>query len=367
MAFLTPLSLAGAEGTFPAEYIIFGRAKAMRAVWQKVETVAKTNIPVLVRGESGTGKEVLARLIHRRSPWAQGPFIKLNCAAIPRTMRLEGGLLGEKEGFLPGAFGVRFGGVDMAHRGTLLMDEIGELAPTLQLKLLQWLPDGQFTPIDGDGEKPVGSRIVFTTTRDLEKEVRAGTFRSDLFYCINVVNMYLPPLRERVEDIPQLVDYFLALYQKQYCSQACIPSALLMQLLRQHHWPGNIRELENLIHRYVILGSEEAIIRELTGRGRIDLEPEVPVQGTVALKKLSRQAVCDREREAILKVLQGHHGNRRQAARALGISYRALLYKLKEAGVPPKRAPLAQSLPRCHPGGIATKEETNDVEGVPSQ
>ena len=328
---ITPL------GTLPPESVIFGRSQAMQAAKHKVEKIAGTNVPVLIHGESGTGKEIFAKLLHHRSPWNDGPFVKVNCPAIPSTL-LESELFGYEKGAFTGAYGAKPGRVEMAHRGTLFMDEIAELDMGLQAKLLQLLQDGQFCRIGAQEDKRVEVRVVCATNRRLEREIEAGSFRQDLFYRINVVNLQLPPLRDRREDIPELVEYLLAIYSVSFKCSVPPPSSQLMNLLQRYDWPGNIRQLDNLVKRYVILGSEEAVSSELLARGFDRFGPEVPEDGSISLKKVTRQAVQELERKIILKALQTHHWNRKQAARALKISYRAFLYKTRQAGLPTRRS-----------------------------
>jgi two-component system response regulator AtoC len=292
---------------------------------------------VLIQGESGTGKDIIARMIHANSPWKTGPWVKVNCPAIPGTL-LESELFGYEKGAFTGAYGMKPGRVEMAHRGTLFLDEISELDLALQSKLLQLLQDGQFCRIGAQEDKKVEVRVVCATNRKLEEEIENGTFRADLFYRINVVNLSLPPLRERATDIPELVNYFLEYHNRKYNCRAKPLSAELMVVLRKYHWPGNIRELENLIKRYVILGTEDVISSDLTPRETDFINSDIPLDGQISLKKLTRQAVRELERKVILKTLQTHHWNRKQAARALSISYRALLYKIRDAGLPSNRA-----------------------------
>jgi two-component system response regulator AtoC len=309
----------------------------MQGVRERLDKVAGANVPVLIHGESGTGKDIIARMIHSQSPWKTGPYVKVNCPAIPGTL-LESELFGYEKGAFTGAYGTKPGRVEMAHRGTLFLDEISELDLGLQSKLLQLLQDGQFCRIGAQEDKKVEVRIVCATNRKLEDEIENGTFRQDLFYRINVVNLYLPPLRERRADIPELASYFLEYYNRKYNCRARQLSTELTRLLQKYHWPGNIRELENLIKRYVILGNEEAISSDLVGREQEYFNPEIPIDGPISLKKITRQAVRELERKIILKVLQANHWNRKQAARALGISYRALLYKIRDAGLPSNRS-----------------------------
>jgi len=317
----------------PPDAIIFGRSAAMRAVRDRIERIAAAQVPLLIYGESGTGKEVIAKLLHQRSPCQDAPFVKVHCPAIPGTL-LESELFGYEKGAFTGAWGMKPGRVEMANRGTLFLDEIAELDPALQAKLLQLLQDGQFSRIGGREDRHVELRVICATNRDLADEIRKGTFRADLFYRINVVSVHLAPLRDRADDIPDLVDYFLHQYAGEFGCSVPDTSPRVRLMLQRFDWPGNIRQLENLMKRLVILGSEDAILSELPlprpepGRGS---------NGSPSLKQLTRRAVQDLEREIILKALQAHNWNRKESARALKISYRALLYKIKEAGLPSKR------------------------------
>jgi two-component system response regulator AtoC len=325
-------------GEMPPESVVFGSTEAMRALRERLAKIAGANVPVLIQGESGTGKDIIARMIHAASPWKTGPWVKVNCPAIPGTL-LESELFGYEKGAFTGAYGTKPGRVEMAHRGTLFLDEISELDMALQSKLLQLLQDGQFCRIGAQEDKKVEVRVVCATNRKLEEEIAAGNFRADLFYRINVVNLHMPPLRERASDIPQLISYFLEYYNRKFNARAVAPSADLMNALKKYHWPGNVRELENLMKRYVILGTEESISGDLHPREQDFFNADISVDGPISLKKITRQAVRELERKIILKVLQHHHWNRKQAARALNISYRALLYKIRDAGLPSNRAP----------------------------
>jgi len=324
-------------GEMPPDAIVFGRTETMRLVRERLTKLAAANVPVLIQGESGTGKDIVARMIHAASPWRTGPWVKVNCPAIPGTL-LESELFGYEKGAFTGAYGMKPGRVEMAHRGTLFLDEISELDLGLQSKLLQLLQDGQFCRIGAQEDKKVEVRVVCATNRKLEQEIENGTFRSDLFYRINVVNLHLPALRERASDIPELVSYFLEVHNRKYNCRAKPLSNEMMSVLGKYHWPGNIRELENLVKRYVILGNEEVISSDLAPRDPDFFSAEIPLDGNISLKKVTRAAVHELERKIILKVLQNHHWNRKQAAKSLGISYRALLYKIREAGLPSNRS-----------------------------
>lgn len=310
----------------------------MQAVRQRVEKIASANVPVLIQGESGTGKDIIARLVHKLSPWESGPFVKVNCPAIPGTL-MESELFGYEKGAFTGAAGSKPGRVEMANRGTLFLDEISELEHGLQSKLLQLLQDGQFCRIGAQEDRKVEARVVCATNRVLENEILNGGFRQDLFYRINVVNIKMPPLRERAIDIPILVNYFLDFYNEKYnCRSKPLSSSALDQLQR-YQWPGNVRELENLLRRYVILGSEEAITNELGSKPQENVwNAEINIDGPVSLKKITRQATLEIERKVILRVLEQNNWNRKKAARALSISYRALLYKIRDTGLPAARS-----------------------------
>ncbi|HUO27407.1 MAG TPA: sigma-54 dependent transcriptional regulator [Candidatus Aquilonibacter sp.] len=340
-------SLIQPLGEVPPESVVFGRTELMQTVRDRLTKLAGANVPVLIQGESGTGKDIIARMIHAASPWRSGPWVKVNCPAIPGTL-LESELFGYEKGAFTGAFGTKPGRVEMAHRGTLFLDEISELDLSLQSKLLQLLQDGQFCRIGAQEDKKVEVRVVCATNRKLEQEIDNGSFRADLFYRINVVNLHVPPLRDRAADIPDLVQYFLEYYNRKFNAKAKPISSELMAVLRKYHWPGNIRELENLMKRYVILGSEEVISSDLQPKAPDFFSAEIPLDGEISLKKLTRQAVRELERKIILKVLQNHHWNRKQAARALSISYRALLYKIRDAGLPSNR--ISRRKPTDDPG-----------------
>ena len=305
----------------------------MRAIRQSVERVGVTSAPVLIAGESGTGKDVLARLLHGISPRRNRPFIKVNCAAIP-AMLMESELFGYEPGAFTGANRSKPGMVELAQGGTLFLDEIAELDVPLQAKLLHVLQDGTFARIGGRDTVQVEFRLICATGRNLEEEMAAGRFRQDLYYRINVVMIELPPLRARRVDIPEMVEYFLNRYGGEYSCPAPPLTPRLMDLLLHHDWPGNIRELENLIRRYVILGSEQTLVDDLL---RTDPNAAPGCEEGLSLKAMTRQAVRNIERRLILDVLRANNWNRKEAARTLKISYRSLFYKLKTAGLPPKR------------------------------
>jgi len=322
----------------PPEHVIFGQSSEMQAVRQMVERVAGADIPVLIQGESGTGKEVIAKLIHTMSNWADGPLVKVNCPAIPGTL-IESELFGYERGAFTGAYGSKPGRMELADRGTLFLDEISELELSLQAKLLQFLQDGRFCRIGAQEDTQVEARVICATNRQLDQEVQKGTFREDLYYRINVVSIHLPRLASRPDDIPALVQYFLEHYSEKFNHPVRPFSSQVAQVLYSYEWPGNIRQLENLVKRYVVLGSEDSILSQLgvSNRGRTDYHTEIGTGGSISLKKVTREAVRVLERDLILKALQANHWNRKRVAKALSISYRALLYKIRQANLPSAR------------------------------
>jgi two-component system response regulator AtoC len=312
----------------PPDVVIFGCSDAMQEVRLKIDRIANAVVPVLIRGESGTGKEIIAKLLHQRSSRKQGPFVKINCPAIPGTL-VESELFGYEKGAFTGADGKKLGLVELAHGGTLFLDEIAELDFGLQSKLLQLLQDGQFYPIGGQREKQVEVRFICATNRHLEREIEAGKFRPDLFYRIKVVSLSLPPLRDRQGDIPVLIEHFLRSYCQQFGRNPRPLSAKIVSALQRYSWPGNIRELENLIKSYVILDSEDVIRVEI-----LNGENSGNGNGTAKDDPTSlKAAVRALENRLILRTLEQHHWNRRQAARALKISYRSLMYRLRQSNV----------------------------------
>ncbi len=328
--------------SLPAADLMFGRTAAMQELRERALKLAGAQVPLLIRGESGTGKEVIARFVHLNSPWKSGPFVKVQCPGIPEAL-LEGELFGNGEADVAGAEQQ----VNTAAGGTLLLDEISELRAGAQAKLLRALQDRQAMRIALREGKSLTARIICTTHRAIEQEIRRDKFRPDLFYRLSVAMLRLPPLRERQEDIQALTEYFLKVYSKQNGHPVPPLSAYAMSLLRENPWPGNIRELGNLINRYSILGSEDVITDALLGG-----EPE-PAEATSAqgpafsLRRIARNAARGAERKAILQVLNANQGNRKKTARVLNISYRSLLYKIRDAGIPRKGA---QEKPAEQPG-----------------
>jgi two-component system, NtrC family, response regulator AtoC len=321
----------------PSEEIFFGPSEAMNAIRQKVQRAAVLNVPILILGESGVGKEVLARFVHSRSPWQEGPFVKVNCPAIPGTL-LESELFGFEKGAFTGAIAAKPGRIELAANGTLFLDEVADLEANLQAKLLHVLQDGAFTRIGGHEELKMNARVICATNRPLQEEIGTGAFRSDLFYRINVITITLPPLRERRADIPVLVEYLRGKFNTRFQREAASVSRETMLYLEQRDWPGNVRELENCVQRYVILGTEDAFYGDRAERKQVHYTFDGSEGGNIPLKRISREVTRRMEKDLILKVLQANHWNRRKTAEALKISYRALLYKVRQAGLPAKRA-----------------------------
>jgi two-component system, NtrC family, response regulator AtoC len=382
---------------------LFGHSNKMAQVRDLIERVADTDVTVLVRGESGTGKELVARALHAQSMRKDKPFLKVNCAALP-TELLESELFGFEKGAFTGALHHKPGKFEFANQGTIFLDEIGDIGFPLQAKLLQVLQDGEFSRLGGRGDVRVDVRVIAATNRDLELAVAQGQFREDLYFRLNVVMIQLPPLRERREEVPLLVDHFLKKYSVQYNKPVASISPELQRQLETYDWPGNVRQLENLMKRMVVLGMEAPIMRELqqpatrfslrtplstspsraaqppqpdtpppaaaassrplhhpsAANGSPAASPAGPVNGhghngvngtakgapagiddsdspsssgSVSLKEIARTAARQAERDLILRMLTRTRWNRKEAAEILGISYEALLYKIKENGL----------------------------------
>jgi len=345
---------------------LLGTSDQMREVRALVQRVADTDVTVLIRGESGTGKELVARAIHDASPRREKTFVKVNCAALPAEL-LESELFGFERGAFTGAIQHKPGKFEFANHGTMFLDEISEMSAPLQSKLLQVLQDGEFARLGGRQDVRVDVRVVAATNRDLEAAVAEGQFREDLFFRLNVVCITLPPLRQRRGEIPALTQFFLSRYSEHYNKPPLALATDTLRLFAEYDWPGNVRELENLVKRMVILGSDTSIRREVAEAiaqhtlqvGPIPaleaagahapaapappappppappvVEPAAAAPApavTGSLKDIGRNAAREAERELIARTLQQTRWNRREAAEILGISYKALLYKIKEA------------------------------------
>ena len=322
----------------------------MGNVWEIIQQAARVDVTVLIEGETGTGKDVVARAIHQFSPRRAQPFVKVNCAAMPREL-LESELFGHERGAFTGAHQTQPGKFELANRGTIFLDEIGDLHPALQAKLLHVLQDGIFSRVGGRAPLEVDVRVLAATNRDLEREVEATRFREDLYYRLNVIQIVVPPLRERMEELPLLAAHFAQRYAKLFHRAGFVLSPGVMERLAHHRFPGNVRELENLVKRMIVLddpGLERTpFLRAgrtngdegsgtVTATGPVSsngASPPAPRAEVVPLKEVARTAARAAEREAIARVLEQTGWNRVRAAKLLKISYRALLYKIKEVGL----------------------------------
>jgi two-component system response regulator AtoC len=339
----------------PPEEVIFGRSAAMQPVRQLIGKLLNTDLPVLLQGENGTGKGLLAEYIHTRSPLSSGSFIKVNCAAMPGSI-LESELFGYERGAFTDARTSKAGYVELAEQGTLFLDQIADLDLSLQAKVLQLLQDGQFSRIGDTSERQANLRVVCATNRKLEREIEAGRFRQDLFYRINVVTIHLPPLRERREDVGMLADYFLNQLNARFERNTRPFPAEVLEMFAHQEWRGNIRELENLVARYSIMGSLEPVKTETTRASYALPAVKIPAGG-ISLKHIAKQAIREMEGNVILKVLRENKWNRRKAAQVLNISYRALIYKIQEAGLSTKNSRKASrdaASPPSNPAGNPT-------------
>jgi two-component system response regulator AtoC len=330
-----------------AEFMMLaGDSQKMREIRDIVEQVADTDITVLVRGDSGTGKEVVARQLYQLSTRRDKPFVKVNCAALPSEL-LESELFGFEKGAFTGAQKRKLGKFEYANHGTIFLDEISEMHPSLQAKLLQVLQDGEFSRLGSESDVRVDTRIIAATNRNLEEAVADGSFREDLYYRLNVVTVHLPPLRERKDAIPLLIDQFLQKNNEQYNKSLKQLNPETMEALQRYDWPGNIRELENMIRRMVVLGNEQAVIDEIEQMSKransaeevkdsLDLDAlgaDFSSEQGIDLKRISRRAAQLAEKRVIERVLEQTRWNRKEAAERLQISYKALLYKMKENGL----------------------------------
>ena len=303
---------------------LVGSGERMVEVKKKIDMIARSSATVLIHGESGTGKEVVARAVHAASPRADRPFLAVNCAALSENL-LESELFGHEKGAFTGADKMRRGRFELADGGTLLLDEISEIAPALQAKLLRVLQESTFERVGSSVSQHVEVRVVATTNRDLEKEVERGKFREDLFYRLNVVPIELPALRERLEDIPELSRHFLSLISKREKSPFRHLEGEAVRVLQRYNWPGNVRELQNIVERASVLELEPGIIRATT------IEPWLKTrQGSSAAESLAGKPLADVEKQVILSTLQQFKGHRIKTAGALGIGVRTLGMKLKK-------------------------------------
>ena len=323
----------------PPEAILFGRSAQMTEIRQRAEKTCRMNVPVLLLGDGGTGKEAVARWIHANSMFRQGHFVKVNCAAIPSTL-LESELFGYEKGAFTGANQLKPGRVEQAEQGSLFLDEIADLDMGLQSKLLHFLQDGGFSRIGDQFERSVDTRVICATSKNLEHEIDSGKFRADLFYRINVVSFRMPSLKDRRDDIPVLADYFREMYQRQFSKDAEPLTKEMVAYLQNLDWPGNVRELSNYIARFVLMGPEAMVQAEGTPRRRFSVglaTNRSTADAVVPLKRVAKQAIKEMERAVILEALRVNQWNRRKTAETLKISYRALIYKIRDAGLISRR------------------------------
>jgi transcriptional regulator with PAS, ATPase and Fis domain len=328
----------------------------MKKIRRQVHQIASVNVPVLISGESGSGKEVMARMIHQNCKSRSGPFVKVNCAALPAEL-LESELFGYEQGAFTGAVRPKPGKFELANHGTIFLDEIAEMSTHLQSKLLHILQDGQFSRLGSRHMTQVDVRVVAATNVDVQEAIRQGRFREDLFYRLNVVPCHLPPLRERPEEIPMLFGLFLERYRREFGKSTAEPSTYMMDAAMRYPWPGNVRELENFVKRYVILGDEDESLRELLDGSAASREPEEHSNGnghangngngnghrSQNLKSLVRGLKEEAEAKAIAEALRQTNWRRKDAARILGISYKALLYKMRQFGFTPASSEVPHS------------------------
>jgi two-component system response regulator AtoC len=306
----------------------------MREIQSVIEQAARADVTVLICGETGVGKEIVARAIHAYSPRNRNAFVKVNCAAMPREL-LESELFGHERGAFTGAHQRKPGRFEVADGGTIFLDEIGEMHPALQAKLLHVLQDGEFSRVGGHNNLKVDVRTICATNRDLAREVAANRFREDLFYRLNVINILVPPLRERRQEIPALVAYFVQRYSRLFNFPEREVPAEATQSFMQYGWPGNIRELENFIKRMIVL-QDFTLPRTLTAAATapaMSVGDRFTATKGLSLKEISRRAVLEAEREVIVRTLEQCRWNRVKTAKMLKISYRALLYKIKDMGL----------------------------------
>ncbi|MBV8477303.1 MAG: sigma-54-dependent Fis family transcriptional regulator [Acidobacteria bacterium] len=316
---------------------------AMRKIRSQAALVANVDIPVLLLGESGTGKEVLARLIHKLSPRAHRTFLKVNCAAVPADL-LESELFGYEPGAFTGATHPKPGKFELCNKGTILLDEIGEMPPLLQAKLLHVLQDQQFSRLGSRSVIKVDVRILAATNINIPEALATKRLREDLYYRLNAFTLQLPPLRERKEEIPILLKHFMARLSERYARPPLPLSPTLLEACQEYSWPGNLRELNNFIKRYLILGDEKLAIAEIQPKldsngARFDIAGTKANESVGGLKSLARSAKDEAEAEAIAKALDETNWNRKQAAALLKISYKALLYKIRQYGIAQSKSP----------------------------
>src|ERR1700683_3886863 len=321
----------------------------MLKIRQQVLQIAPVDVPVFISGESGVGKEVIARMVHLRSTRRVQAFVKVNCAALPGEL-LESELFGYEQGAVTGAVRAKPGKFEQANKGTIFLDEIAEMSPHLQAKLLHVLQDGQYSRLGARAVVNVDVRVLAATNMDVKEAMRSGRFREDLYYRLNVLSIHIPPLRERTSEIPLLFQHFLQKYSEKFQKATPEPSAHLLEAAQRYQWPGNLRELENFTKRYVILEDEEGSFRELlemtSAQSRLSPQPEAtPTREQGGLKALVRGLKDEAEAEAIARALEKTRWCRKDAAKMLGISYKALLYKMRQFNLDTPRTRRSAAVP----------------------
>jgi two-component system response regulator HydG len=316
------------KGRFDFSNII-GQSAMMLQLFETISLVAPSDATVLMTGESGTGKEIIANAIHQNSLRREKPQIKVNCAALPETL-LESELFGHEKGAFTGALTRRQGRFQLAHEGTIFLDEIAEMAPSTQAKILRVLQEREFEPLGGSSTVKVDTRVIAATNKDLKSEIQEGRFREDLYFRVNVVMLNVPPLRERREDIPLLADFFLKQYAEKNHRLIKGFTPLATDLLMRFDWPGNVRELENVTERAVIMARGDVITPDEFPETLRSLDPDLKKSSIDLSPGRSLKAV---EKEMILRTLEDSNGNRTHAAKILGISRRTLQLKLKDYGI----------------------------------
>src|SRR6266478_3715178 len=314
---------------------LFGGHPRMGEIRCVIDSIADTDTTVLIRGESGVGKDLIARAVHAASTRRAGPFVKVNCAAIPHSL-LESELFGHERGAFTGAHRRKPGQFEYANKGTIYLDEIAELPLALQAKLLHVLQDFRFSRVGGHGLIDVDARVIAATNRDLEQAMARSEFREDLYYRLNVVEIRIPPLRERKEEIPLLASSFLSRFNAQYGRTKQLSSETMARL-SEHSWSGNVRELENVIRRMVVLTDGEQAFEALLARCRNGHAPTHRTAPLVSegLKEIARRGAREAERKALVEVLDRVQWNRAEASRILKVSYKTLLNKISECELSP--------------------------------
>lgn len=319
--------------TITEDLSFLAASEQMVRIRQQILQIAPVDVPVLILGESGAGKEVVARMIHMRSARASHPFIKVNCAALPSEL-LESELFGFEQGAFTGAVRAKPGKFELANKGTIFLDEIAEMSPQLQAKLLHVLQDQQFSRLGGRQVVQCDVRVVAATNVIVKEAIATGRFREDLYYRLNVFAITVPPLRERPREIPMFFRHFLVKYSEKFQKQPPEPSEHLMNAAVRYPWPGNLRELENFVKRFVILESNEESLTELlemaSSHQHTSPQEDPPAQRDQNLKTMVRNLKDEAEMQAIAEALEKTNWSRKEAARLLGISYKALLYKMRQ-------------------------------------